>query len=132
MQKTSGKSNRCLRILKKKGLAMAIIHYDPWQDRFKLPFGAVLIESIAHLNIDVIAEKVLHVYLVIHKDGEEIQYHEMTNQQGTFYSCDYFFNFGTGLYYYHFEIETIENKQDRKSTHLNSSPVSISYAVCCV
>jgi len=92
---------------------MAIIHYDPWQDRFKLPFGAVLIESIAHLNIDVIAEKVLHVYLVIHKDGEEIQYHEMTNQQGTFYSCDYFFNFGTGLYYYHFEIETIENKQQK-------------------
>lgn len=92
---------------------MAIIRYDPWQDRFKYPFGAVLLNSIASLCIDVIAEEVCQIFLVIHKDGQEPTRHQMVWQKKSFYGYEYLFNLGIGLYFYHFEILVRENGQEQ-------------------
>ncbi|MEI4283876.1 hypothetical protein WKV52_11450 [Tetragenococcus halophilus] len=50
---------------------MAVIRFNPWKITHKKPFGAVKENEVATFTIEVIAEKIMAVYLVIHKDFQE-------------------------------------------------------------
>jgi len=88
---------------------MAVIRFNPWKITHKKPFGAIKENEVATFTIEVIAEKIMAVYLVIHKDFQEEKSIPMKKQEETQYSCEYFFNQQLGLYYYHFEVQTQEN-----------------------
>uniref|UniRef100_UPI00403F3C8C glycoside hydrolase family 13 protein n=1 Tax=Candidatus Enterococcus willemsii TaxID=1857215 RepID=UPI00403F3C8C len=90
---------------------MSFIRFNPWREEYKKPFGAIKENDLARLSIEVIAEDVLQVFLVIHKDGRDEQRVLMTEKENNFYSYRYFFNQGKGLYYYHFEIHTKRDNQ---------------------
>lgn len=90
---------------------MSLIRYNPWQSYHKQPFGAIKENGLARLSIEVIGEDVLQVYLIMHKDHQPEQRIVMQEQENNFYSFQYFFNQGKGLYFYHFEIHTLINNQ---------------------
>lgn len=90
---------------------MSLIRFNPWQSYHKHPFGAVKENGLVRLSIEVIAEDILQVYLVMHKDHQPEQRIFMEKQKEGFYSYEYFFNQGKGLYFYHFEVHTRVNDQ---------------------
>lgn len=83
---------------------MSLIRFNPWQSYHKQPFGAVKVNNLARLSVEVIGENVFQVVLVIHKDHHEEQRVLMEKQENDYYSYQYFFNQGKGLYFYHFEV----------------------------
>lgn len=85
---------------------MSLIRFNPWQSYHKQPFGAVKENGLARLSVEVIAENIVQVYLVIHKDHQPEQRIMMQQQENGFYSYQYFFNQGKGLYFYHFEVHS--------------------------
>lgn len=109
MQKISDRLNQFLLIQKKRGQLMAVIRFNPWKITHKKPFGAVKENEVATFTIEVIAEKIMAVYLVIHKDFQEEKVITMKKKEETQFSCEYFFNQQIGLYYYHFVVQTQEN-----------------------
>ena len=52
---------------------MTFVRFNPWQSNHKKPFGALLVNSLVHLSIEVVSEFNKEVYLVIHKDFQETQ-----------------------------------------------------------
>lgn len=92
---------------------LEFIRFNPWRSKYKEPFGALLVNSLVRLSIEVIAEQIEAVTLVLHKDFKETQRVKMENTGAGFYTYEYFLNQGPGLYFYHFEVqlkvgETIE------------------------
>lgn len=85
---------------------MTFVRFNPWQSNHKEPFGALLINSLVRLSIEVVSEFSIEVYLVIHKDFHETQKIKMDKGKGHFYTYEYFLNQGKGLYFYHFEIQS--------------------------
>lgn len=85
---------------------MAMVRFDPWKSKYKRPFGAVAVDEFAHFCLEVIDPAVKKVCLVMHKDFAAEQVYKMTDQGDGVFTCDYFFNQGIGLYFYHFEIQT--------------------------
>lgn len=85
---------------------MATVRFDPWKTKHKAPFGAIVENEFAHFTIEVMAASVVSVKMIMHKDFGQKQLLTMRSQGDRCYTCDYFFNQGIGLYFYHFEIET--------------------------
>ncbi|AYW45175.1 glycoside hydrolase family 13 protein [Tetragenococcus koreensis] len=85
---------------------MAVIRFNPWKKVYKKPFGAVKENEVAIFMIEVIAEKVVSVQLIIHKDFQKDKTVNMSKTGETEFSCEYFFNHQAGLYFYHFEVQT--------------------------
>lgn len=85
--------------------SLEFIRFNPWKSRYKTPFGAVLVNSLVRLSIEVIAEQAEAVTLVIHKDFNETQRVKMEKIGKEFYTYEYFLNQGPGLYFYHFEVQ---------------------------
>lgn len=90
---------------------MTFVRFNPWQSKHKKPFGALLINSLVRLSIEVVSDFPIEVYLVIHKDFQETQKIKMENGKGHCYKYEYFLNQGKGLYFYHFEIRTLIEEQ---------------------
>lgn len=90
---------------------MTFVRFNPWQSNHKKPFGALLVNSLVHLSIEVVSEFNKEVYLVIHKDFQETQKIKMEKGEGHFYTYEYFLNQGKGLYFYHFEIQSFIGDQ---------------------
>jgi len=90
---------------------MAVIRFNPWKSTCKHPFGAVKQNEIGTFTIEVHAEEIFKVNLVIHKDLQKENTITMTKMNETQFSCEFFFNQGAGLYFYHFEIQTKEDEK---------------------
>ena len=58
---------------------MTFVRFNPWQSKHKEPFGALLINSLVRLSIEVVSDFPIEVYLVIHKDFQETQKIKMEN-----------------------------------------------------
>jgi len=95
---------------------MAVIRFNPWKIAYKTPFGAIKENEVATFTIEVMAEEVVAVNLVIHKDFQTEKIISMKRQGEGQFSCEYFFNQRSGLYFYHFEIQT--KKGDEVVTEL--------------
>lgn len=93
---------------------LVFIRFNPWKKNYKQPFGAAQVNSLVRLSIEVIAQEIAAVTLVIHKDFEETTFIPMEKHEGDFYSYEYFLNQGPGLYYYHFEVELHIDGQRQK------------------
>lgn len=100
---------------------LVFIHFNPWKQKYKTPFGATLINNFVTLSIEVIAEEIQRVTLVIHKDFEETQRIKMEKTASHFYTYEYFLNRGKGLYFYHFEV-VIQVNGESKTFFYGASP----------
>ena len=95
------------------------IQYNSWRTDFKQPFGAIEKGEKVNFKIKVDSlEEIQGVYLIVKKREQEIMEYRMNLSQHNQYSFHFHATSGSGLYYYCFRIDAINE---------NHNPFSIYY-----
>ena len=95
-----------------------IISFNSWNEYFKAPFGALKVNQGADIRININKE-VHSVYLVITKEDENLKSEEvrripLIKKEDKVYGCKIEPLLTPAIYYYHFEVEVIEDGCNKK------------------
>ena len=95
-----------------------IISFNSWNEYFKAPFGALKVNQGADIRININKE-VHSVYLVITKEDENLKSEEvrripLIKKEDKVYGCKIEPLLTLAIYYYHFEVEVIEDGCNKK------------------
>ncbi|MHC5267999.1 glycoside hydrolase family 13 protein [Enterococcus sp. LJL98] len=102
-------------------MALKWLYFNPWEPKSKSPFGAVQVNSLVTLSLEVWLEATQEVTLVIHKDFSMTQRVKMEQVAPNLYTYEYFLNQGKGLYFYHFEV-TFQKDGQNTTLYYGASP----------
>ncbi|MHC5247947.1 glycoside hydrolase family 13 protein [Enterococcus sp. LJL90] len=87
------------------------VQFNPWQETFKKPFGAVAVNQTVTFNLKVTAENP-KVFLVIRKENSFQEECLMKATEDNFYAIDFQLAKEIGLYFYYFKIEVHQPERD--------------------
>lgn len=92
---------------------MGKIEYNPWDETYKSPFGAIQEGESVRFGFKGLDSGIDRVYLVMEHEGEKPQRIQMESREKGFFQKKYTFKDGKGLYFYHFELEYLSTNQQR-------------------
>lgn len=107
MQRTYGKLTRSDCMSVRKDSQMTDIYYNSWLADYKYPFGAIRSGETVTFSLEVKANQILEVDLVIRKENgqhHEERYSLLAKDKDRF-SYTYSVNEGKGLYFYYFSVK---------------------------
>lgn len=100
------------------------IQYNSWLKKFKEPFGAVEVNQFVDFNIQVDSiEPITSVFLIVTKDKNQTVEYPMTQTNNNEYSCRFQASKGSGLYYYCFRIDAVNEESKSFSIYYGKSEI---------